>query len=150
MGLRPPMPRPYIHHVRTGHRCATTQVSPWDLDPSLKPPPQLRSTGTLVTAAELEPVVEVEKPWEERDFGIPASVWLSTLHRAVARHVRLPRSAKSGVAGSQHPKFIVENSPLELVRLKCEAAGMVLQPPPPSPPARSPGNRRMWCTRGRR
>ena len=68
MGLRPPMPRPYIHHVRTGHRCATTQVSPWDLDPSLKPPPQqLRSTGTLVTAAELEPVVEVEKLWEERD-----------------------------------------------------------------------------------
>ena len=69
----------------------------------------------------------------ERDFGIPAKVWLATLDRAVARHVRLPRSAKTGVAGSQHPRFIVENSPLELVRLKCEAAGMILQTPPVPP-----------------
>ena len=45
--------------------------------------------------------------------------------KKVARHVRLPRSAKTGVPGSQHPVFYVDNSPLEFVRLKCEEAGMV-------------------------
>ena len=117
-----------------GHRCATTQVSPTDLDPSLAAPPVLRSVATQVVAAQLEPVEEAEAPLEEREFAIPAAVWLSTLGRAVARHVRLPRSARMGVAGSQHPRFIVENSPLDLVRAKCEAAGMVLQQPPAPPP----------------
>ena len=63
-------------------------------------------------------------PWQKRDFQLPASIWLHTFHRLVSRHVRLPRSAKSGVAGSQHPRFSILNSPLELVRLKCESAGL--------------------------
>ena len=65
--------------------------------------------------------------WEEREFKLPASIWLSTLHKLVARHVRLPRSATSGVAGSQHPRFSILNSPLELVKLKCEDAGLKYQ-----------------------
>ena len=67
----------------------------------------------------------VEIPWREREFAIPAGHWLASLGKKVARHVRLPRSAKTGVPGSQHPVFYVDNSPLELVRLKCEEAGMV-------------------------
>ena len=109
MEARLPARLPYVHPVRTGYQCRTTQVSAWDLDPSLRSPPQMCSTSAQVTTEELEPVVERETPWQERDFSIPASVWEATLGRAVARHVRLPRSAKSGVAGSQHPKFIVEN-----------------------------------------
>ena len=154
MEARLPARLPYVHPVRTGYQCRTTQVSAWDLDPSLRSPPQMCSTSAQVMTEELEPVVERETPWQERDFSIPASVWEATLGRAVARHVRLPRSAKSGVAGSQHPRFIVENSPLELVRLKCESAGMVLQEPPPPPHAtatrRHHGDRRTRCTRGSR
>ena len=154
MEARLPAPLPYVHPVRTGYQCRTNQVSAWDLDPSLRSPPQMCSTSAQVTTEELEPVVERETPWQERDFSIPASVWEATLGRAVARHVRLPRSAKSGMAGSQHPRFIVENSPLELVRLKCESAGMVLQEPPPPPHAtatrRHHGDRRTRCTRGSR
>ena len=155
MEARLPARLPYVHPVRTGYQCRTTQVSAWDLDPSLRSPPQMCSTSAQVTTEELEPVVERETPWQERDFSIPASVWEATLGRAVARHVRLPRSAKSGVAGSQHPRFIVENSPLELVRLKCESAGMVpCRSPPPQPHAtatrRHHGDRRTRCTRGSR
>ena len=65
------------------------------------------------------------QPWKTRDFKLPAHIWLSTLHKLVSRHVRLPRSAKSGVAGSQHPRFSIQNSPLELVKLKCEEAGLI-------------------------
>ena len=57
-------------------------------------------------------------------FQLPARIWLSTLEKAVARHIRLPRSALQGAPGSQHPNFTIFNSPLELVRLKCEAAGL--------------------------
>ena len=63
--------------------------------------------------------------WEQMEFMLPASIWLNTLHKALAQHVRVPRSAKSGTAGSQHPKFVVQNSPLELVKRKCLQAGMV-------------------------
>lgn len=57
----------HLHPVRQGYRCKTTQVSPTDLDPSLPSPPQFCSTGTCVTAEELEPAVEVEIPWEQRE-----------------------------------------------------------------------------------
>ena len=70
------------------------------------------------------PTPPPEIPWEERTFALPASHWLACLRRRVALHLRLPRSAKTGVAGSQHPCFKIDNSPLELVRLKCEEAGM--------------------------
>ena len=40
------------------------------------------------------------------------------------RHVRLPRSARTGVPGSQNPTFEILNTPLELLRLKCEEAGL--------------------------
>ena len=62
--------------------------------------------------------------WEERTFQLPASIWLSTLEVAVARHIKLPRSALQGAPGSQHPTFTIANSPLALVRLKCEDAGL--------------------------
>ena len=63
-------------------------------------------------------------PWRERDAKIPARIWLASLMRAVARHVRLPRSARTGVPGSQNPTFEILNTPLELLRLKCEEAGL--------------------------
>ena len=62
--------------------------------------------------------------WEERQFQLPANIWLSTLEKAIARHIKLPRSALQGAPGSQHPTFSIDNSPLELVRLKCESAGL--------------------------
>ena len=68
-------------------------------------------------------------PWREREAVIPARIWLAGMQQAVARHVRLPRSARSGVAGSQHPRFEIQNTPLELLRAKCLEAGMTESPP---------------------
>ena len=41
--------------------------------------------------------------------------------------MRLPRSAVSGVPGSQHPVYTIENSPFTLVKAKCLEAGMILE-----------------------
>ena len=92
-------------------------------------PEVLGAARALVPATEppqpaRPPTPPPEIPWEERTFALPASHWLACLRRRVALHLRLPRSAKTGVAGSQHPCFKIDNSPLELVRLKCEEAGM--------------------------
>ena len=55
---------------------------------------------------------------------LPARIWLACLQWAVARHVRLPHSARTGVPGSQHPCFKIQNTPLELLRAKCLEAGV--------------------------
>jgi len=69
-------------------------------------------------------------PWkppvlEDRVFNLPGRIWMNTLHQLAARHVKVPRSASTGVPGSQHPDFSVRNSPIELVVGKCERAGLV-------------------------
>ena len=63
-------------------------------------------------------------PWRQREASIPARIWLASLQRAVCSRVRLPRSARSGVPGSQNPRFEIMNTPLELLRSKCLEAGM--------------------------
>lgn len=49
------------------------------------------------------------------------------MHKKASRHVRLPRSAVSGVPGSQHPQYKIENTPFALVKAKCLEAGLELQ-----------------------
>ena len=95
-------------------------------DPEVAPP----TTRTIATSP-LPPVAPAAAiagkqhlGWEEQEYNLPARIWLSTLEKAVARHIKLPRSALQGAPGSQHPRFTIFNSPLELVRLKCEAAGL--------------------------
>ena len=68
------------------------------------------------------------KPWREREAVIPAAIWLAGMQKVLASHVRLPRSARTGVAGSQHPRFEIKNTPLELLRAKCLEAGMTEAP----------------------
>ena len=65
--------------------------------------------------------------WQSAKAELPACLWLNALQKKAARHVRLPRSAVSGVAGSQHPKYIIENSPFSLVEKKCLQAGLEMQ-----------------------
>ena len=82
------------------------------LPPSAPPPP---------------PPTEAELWWQNAKAELPASLWLNALHKKAARHVRLPRSAVSGVPGSQHPKYTLENTPFSLVLKKCLDAGLVME-----------------------
>ena len=98
-------------------RVGNSPQSPVDAYTPVEPPPPTRTIAT-------SPVPPVALPWEEQEYSLPAYIWLNTLEKAVARHIKLPRSALQGAPGSQHPTFTIFNSPLELVRLKCEAAGL--------------------------
>ena len=119
---RPPAPtRPRMTLPPPPRRSPSPPAPP----PATPIPIQGAQAAQAIPLSQSSQVAEV--PWEERDFKLPASVWLSTLHKLVARHVRLPRSATSGVAGSQHPRFSMDNTPLELAKLKCEQAGLVYQ-----------------------
>jgi hypothetical protein len=57
--------------------------------------------------------------------AVPVAVWQRTLSKKVARHVLLPRRAAEGVAGHQHPKFNMENTPFVYCQQKCREAGLV-------------------------
>ena len=129
----PPPARPRTH-TQVDRSTTPPSAPPAGILPRVRPiltqPPTTPTAASPTPAAPTPAVAEEEQqeevPLRERDFILPASIWLHTLNRLVARHVRLPRSAKSGVAGSQHPRFSIANSPLELVRLKCESAGLTL------------------------
>ena len=86
-----------------------------------------RSARPLTTIQIPKPQKRLPAAWESMDFKLPASLWLNTLYTQVARHVRRPVSTGRGAA-SHHPCFPILNSPRELVRLKCEQAGLELQP----------------------
>jgi hypothetical protein len=69
-----------------------------------------------------------EFSWVGDDLKLPATVWLNTLHRTLARHVRAPIRSAEGEAGSQHPKFEIHNSPVGAVEHKCLEAGLQRMP----------------------
>ena len=105
---------------------------------SKAPPPRVPPLAPPVSA----PIMRVRRgptqratpqwptPWWQAEVAsLPATVWLKTLQKIVNRHLRLPKSAKTGQAGSQHPKFSIPNSPLVLVRARCLEAGLVEKPP---------------------
>ena len=81
----------------------------------------------LQSAPAIAPKTESEIWWETASESLPARLWLNSLHKKAARHVRLPRTAMSGVPGSQHPIYTIENSPFTLVKKKCLEAGLELQ-----------------------
>ena len=60
---------------------------------------------------------------------MPAIKWLNSLKMAVARHVRLPRTADEG-PGNQHPSFTIVNTPFDLCRRRCEEAGLTRESGP--------------------
>ena len=57
-------------------------------------------------------------------FTIPGKIWLRTLEKKVAAHVRMPRSGGEVKPGTAHPKIKIPMSPAEAVRLKCEQANI--------------------------
>ena len=117
-------PSPMGFRPRPTFVAATTQTSP-----PLPPSPETEEEAEEAEEVE-EEAEEAIRPWQECGFEVPAGVWLNTLHKKVARHVRLPRSATRGVAGSQHPIFQIHNTPLELARHKCLEAGLVQEGEP--------------------
>ena len=95
-------------------------------------------SGAALSACQPPPIAPLSPPvpppppsesqiwWQNAEAPLPARIWLNNLHKKAARHVRLPRSAVSGVAGSQHPQYTIENTPLSLVKAKCVEAGLIL------------------------
>ena len=67
--------------------------------------------------------------WESSTIAMPAIKWLNSLKMAVARHVRLPRTADEG-PGNQHPSFTIVNTPFDLCRRRCEEAGLTRESGP--------------------
>lgn len=98
--------------VRTNGLSQPVQPHPVALRPVIAPLP---SCG-----------IDVNPIWDSV-AEIPARVWLNTLLKRVARVVRAPNSAKTGVAGNQHPSFSIDMSPYDLTERKCLEAGLKRQ-----------------------